>query len=397
LILNKFCYIFAFCIKHVINQDLRKPEIILFYDIIGDRPVIRFDFDSDKALINKVKTIEGMLWNQNQKFWYIPKSNFELNTVFNLINPIAYLNYSGLRKTTAVCKPKKEKIKAIPKSEVRLPEKFVNLLQQKRYSENTIGIYKSYFADFMRYFKEKKLEDISKEDINSYILHLIKNKNISSSQQNQRINAIKFYYEKVLGRKKEYYDIERPKSVSILPNVLSISEIKRMIDITKNIKHKCIISLLYSAGLRRSELINLEINDIISGQMQIKIGNSKGNKDRYVGLSTHLLQLLREYYREFNPKKWLIEGQKGGKYSAESVLRVVKNSAKRAGISRKVTPHMLRHSFATHHLENGTDLRYIQEFLGHSSSKTTEVYTHVANTDISKFKNPLDSMYEDSS
>ena len=395
--LNNLYYIFAFCIKQTRNQDLNKPEIILFYDNIGEMPIIRFGFNSDKALINKIKTIEGMFWNQNQKFWYIPKTNFKLSDVFNAIKPIAYLNYSALRNTTAINHPKKEKIKAVPKPEVRLPEKYVNLLEQKRYSESTISIYRSYFADFIRYFKDKKLAEISKEAINSYILNLIREKNISSSQQNQRINAIKFYYEKVLRRQKEYFDIERPKSVSILPNVLSISEIKQMIDNTKNIKHKCIISLLYSAGLRRSELINLEINDILSGQMQIKIGNSKGNKDRYVGLSTHLLQLLREYYREFNPKKWLIEGQKGGKYSAESVLRVVKNSAKRVGISRKVTPHMLRHSFATHHLENGTDLRYIQEFLGHCSSKTTEIYTHVANTDISKFKNPLDSMYEDSS
>lgn len=376
---------------------MSKPIIILDNNVIRKNPVIRLGFDFEQTLINKVKTIKGTRWSQSNRFWYIPKEEFKLKEVLDVMKPFAYLNYSALRNAGTEIISKKDRKKIAPKHEVKLPETYINLLEQKRYSENTISIYKSYFADFIRYFKDKDLTRISKEAINSYILNLIKEKSISSSQQNQRINAIKFYYEKVLGRQKEYYDIERPKSVSILPNVLSISEIKQMIDNTKNIKHKCIISLLYSAGLRRSELINLEINDILSGQMQIKIGNSKGNKDRYVGLSTHLLQLLREYYREFNPKKWLIEGQKGGKYSAESVLRAVKNSAKRAGISRKVTPHMLRHSFATHHLENGTDLRYIQEFLGHSSSKTTEIYTHVANTDISKFKNPLDSMYEDSS
>ena len=177
--------------------------------------------------------------------------------------------------------------------------------------------------------------------------------------------------------------------------MLSTAEIKLMIDKTSNIKHKSIISALYSAGLRRSELLNLKLTDILSDQMQIKIRNSKGNKDRYVGLSKHLLQLLREYFREYNPKEWLIEGQKGGKYSAESILKVVKTSAKKAGITRNVNAHMLRHSFATHHLESGTDLRYIQEFLGHSSSKTTEVYTHVAKTDFSKFKNPLDEIYND--
>ena len=218
---------------------------------------------------------------------------------------------------------------------------------------------------------------------------------MSASQQNQRINSIKFYYEKVLGYDKLYYKIERPKKKHALPNVLSVGEVKKIIDSTRNIKHKCIISLLYSAGLRRSELINLKLDSILTGQMQIKITNSKGDKDRYVGLSAHLLKLLREYYKEFKPKEWLIEGKNGEQYSATSVLNVVKQAAKKAGISRRVTPHMFRHSFATHHLESGTDLRYIQEFLGHSSSKTTEIYTHVAKTDFSKFRNPLDSMYED--
>jgi len=244
-------HIFAFCIEQTKKQELSKPEIILFYDNIGEKPIIRFDFGDDKALVNKIKTIDGMFWDQNKKFWYIPKANFNLNTVFNSIKPIAYLNYSGLRKTAAACKPKKEKIKAIKKSEVRLPEKYVNLLQQKRYSENTIGIYKSYFADFIRYFKEKKLDDISKEAINSYILHLIKQNNISASQQNQRINAIKFYYEKVLGRHREYYDIERPLKEKKLPDILSKEEISKLLKVTTNIKHKTIIALIYSCGLRR--------------------------------------------------------------------------------------------------------------------------------------------------
>jgi len=353
--LNKFCYIFAFCIKQTRNQDLTKPEIILFYDNIGEKPIIRLGFDFDKTLVNNVKTIKGIYWNQSHKFWYIPKEEFKLSEIFNIVKPFAYLNYSALRNTAAEIKPKKDRNKVVPKPKVKLPEKYVNLLEQKRYSENTISIYKSYFADFIIYFNDKDLAEISKEAIDNYILNLIKEKNISNSQQNQRINAIKFYYEKVLDRQKEYYNIERPKSVSVFPDVLSISEIKRMIDYTNNINYKCIISLLYSAGLRIRELINLEINDILSGQMQIKIRNSKGNKDRYIGLSTHLLQLLREYYREFNPKKWLIEGQKSGNYSAESVLSLVKNSAKRVGISRNVTPHMLRYSFVTHHLEKAMD------------------------------------------
>lgn len=262
---------------------------------------------------------------------------------------------------------------------------YVQKLEQKRYSENTIKIYKSYFIDFCTYFKNQKIDKITKEEINHYIHSLVINKGISSSQQNQRINAIKFYYEKVKGEKKLYFTIDRPKSKKNLPDALSTKEIKQILDSTENIKHKCIISILYACGLRRNELVNLKIKDILSDQMLIKIRNSKGNKDRYVGLSNYLLMILRDYYQKYKPKEYIIEGINGGKYSAESILKVVKSAAIRAGIKRKVTPHMLRHSFATHHLEKGTDLRYIQEFLGHNSSKTTEIYTHVAKTDFSRF------------
>ena len=251
-----------------------------------------------------------------------------------------------------------------------------------------------YFKDYLKYFNGRAPEGITKEEINAYLLELIRRKNISPSQQNQRINAIKFYYEKVLGKEKMYINIERPRKVRKKPNVLSASEIRRMIDGTANLKHKCIISLLYSAGLRRSELINLQLVDILSGQMLIKIVNAKGNKYRYVGLSKHMLRILREYYTEYKPKVWLFEGATDGQYSGESVGKIVQKAARTAKIKRRVTPHMLRHSFATHHLENGTDLRYIQEFLGHNSSKTTEIYTQVARTDFIKFRNPLYDLFE---
>jgi site-specific recombinase XerD len=278
--------------------------------------------------------------------------------------------------------------------EIEFPSSYLDVLDQKRYSKNTKTTYISYFRDYLRYFNGRRPESITKEEINAYLLDLIRRKNISPSQQNQRINAIKFYYEKVLGKEKMYINIERPRKVLKKPNVLSASEIRRMIDGTANLKHKCIISLLYSAGLRRSELINLKLVDILSEQMLIKVVNAKGNKDRYVGLSKHMLQMLREYYIGYKPKVWLFEGAGGGQYSVESVGRVVQRAARKAGIKRRVTPHMLRHSFATHHLENGTDLRYIQEFLGHNSSKTTEIYTQVARTDFIKFRNPLDDLFE---
>jgi integrase/recombinase XerD len=207
---------------------------------------------------------------------------------------------------------------------------------------------------------------------------------------NQAVNSVKFYYEVVLGMPNRFYSIERPRSENKLPKVISKEEVLAIINATNNIKHKCIVSLLYSAGLRRSELLNLKITDIDSNRMLIRVENSKGNKDRMTLLSKSLLVDLRIYFKEYKPKKWLFEGAKGGIYGGESVLKIIKSACKRANVKRNVTPHTLRHSFATHLLEAGTDLRYIQTLLGHSSSKTTEIYTHVATKQFNNITNPLD-------
>ena len=357
--------------------------------------IIALQFFYDPRVISQVKKLEGVRWSRTNKFWYLEKENFKLSVVFETLKDVAYIDYSAFRPKAPKIIVKKNTV-AREKEKVKIPRAFRETLIQKRYSENTKKAYISYFEDFIRYFNRGNPEDISVDEINAYILQLIEKRNISVSQQNQRINAIKFYYEKVLGREKMYFGIKRPIKEKRLPDVLSLAEIRRMIDVTENIKHKCVIALLYSAGLRRSELIHLKLSDIMPDQKLIKIRQSKGNKDRYVGLSNHMLHLLREYYEAYRPKEWVLEGQNGGMYSAESIGKLVARAAIRAGIGRKVTPHMLRHSFATHHLESGTDLRYIQEFLGHNSSKTTEIYTHVAKTDYTKFKNPLDDIYGES-
>ncbi len=198
-------------------------------------------------------------------------------------------------------------------------KQYKDLMIQKRYSQNTQDIYCSYFKDFCNYFNNKQLENITTAQINSYILDLIKSNNISISQQNQRINAIKFYYEKVLGKDREYYKLHRPKKEHRLPKVLSKSEVKRIFEVTKNLKHRSILMVIYSAGLRRSELLNLKPGDIDSERMVIHITGSKGKKDRNTLLSDNLLQILREYYKEYKPKEFLFEGQNGGKYSESSI------------------------------------------------------------------------------
>lgn len=370
-----------------------KKNIILSSDTHKGEGIIAVRFAYNKEIIKLVKQIGGVKWSQSKGCWYYLKEDFNLPFFFEILSEVAYIDYSALSNKVIIKQQKSIKSETT-KSKPLIPQAYYDVLDQKRYSESTKKTYLNYFGSFMKSFHGQEIDSISIEDINQYILGLIRKRKISASQQNQRINAIKFYYEKVLGREKQYFEISRPKRSSTLPNVLSPNEIKLILDKTENIKHKCIISLLYSAGLRRSELINLKINDILSNQMQIKIKNSKGNKDRYVGLSKHLIKLLREYFVIYRPKIWLIEGLKGNQYSGESILKVVKNAAINARIKRNITPHMLRHSFATHHLESGTDLRYIQEFLGHNNSKTTEIYTHVAKTDFSKFKNPLDKIYD---
>lgn len=268
---------------------------------------------------------------------------------------------------------------------------YLELLERKRYSPNTIKAYTSYFRQFLMHFKDRNPEFITRKEINAYILELIRTRGISISQQNQRINAIKFYYEKVLGHKREYYPITRPVKEKKLPTVLTKGEVQQLLASCSNLKHKCILMTIYSGGLRRSELISLKIDDIDSSRMLIRITESKGNKDRYTLLSGVLLKMLRIYYQAYRPVHWLFEGPKGKQYSATSIEKIFRKALQKTNISKHATPHTLRHSFATHLLEQGVNLRYIQELLGHSSSKTTEIYTRVSNHKLSQITNPLDN------
>ncbi len=363
----------------------------------NDGDVVAIIFDYNDSIIKIIREIEGAVWSRRMGYWYIPADKFNLSGVFEKLRQHAFIDYSALKSHKKDSKAPDDTIKQKDRKKTKpdLPEGYLDKLEQKRYSEQTIRTYTSYFRDFAAHFSSRKPENITVEEINNYILGLIREKDISHSQQNQRINAIKFYYEKVLGQEKQYYQVERPRKELKLPDVLSKEEIASMIEGTNNLKHKCLIVMIYSCGLRRSEVINMKPGDIDSRRMLIKIRGAKGKKDRYVQLAKGALSILRQYYKEYNPSVWLFEGQKGGQYSAESIINVVKQAGRRAGIKKNVFPHILRHSFATHHLEQGTDLRYIQEWLGHSSSKTTERYTHVSRADFSRFRNPFDDIFDD--
>ena len=371
-----------------------KPDITLHPGQHHGKAVVWYVFAYMRELVKVVEKLPGIQWSSSEKAWYQPAEQFALNEVLLALKPVANIDYSAFEVSSLTHNNQQtsRSIKYAHRCEIALPAGYLEKLEQKRYSVNTIRPYVAYMKDFVAAFFDRDLATITYEEINEYILALIRERKISSSEQNQRINAIKFYYEKILGREKEYYQVERPKRERQLPDVLSKEEISAMIKATTNIKHKSLIALIYSCGLRRSEAINMKIEDIDSKRMLVKIRGGKGRKDRYVQLAKYTLLLLREYYREERPKTWLFEGVPGKKYSATSVLNDVKNAARKAGITKRVYTHLLRHSFATHHLEQGTDLRYIQEWMGHESSKTTEIYTHVSKTDFQKFKNPLDDI-----
>ena len=262
----------------------------------------------------------------------------------------------------------------------------------RRYSENTIKAYTSTLARFLAFNADREPEAIEQERVRKYILHLVEKEDVSASYQNQAINAIKFYFEAVLDRPLEPIFIQRPRKAKKLPTVLSEEEVAAIFKQIENLKHKCAIYLIYSAGLRRSEVLKLKPTDIDSKRNCIVIRGAKGQKDRITLLSQKALLLLREYYKQYRPKEWLFEGVNGGQYSTTSLRKILQRAVSKAGIKKEVTLHTLRHSFATHLLERGTDLRYIQELLGHSSSKTTEIYTHVTSKGFENLKSPLDKM-----
>lgn len=222
--------------------------------------------------------------------------------------------------------------------------------------------------------------------------YLLATKKVASSTQNQAINAIKFYYEKVRMGERKVYALERPLKETKLPKVLSEDEVIAILKALGNLKHKTMIWLIYAAGLRRSELVGLKIKDIDSKRMVINIKGAKGKKDRITMLSDRILNLLRKYFAEYRPKVWLFEGAPGQPYSASSLQKVFMAALRKSGVRKEATLHTLRHSFATHLLETGTDLRYIQALLGHNSSKTTEIYTHVTTRGMEKIKSPLDNL-----
>jgi integrase/recombinase XerD len=378
------------------NTSSRSENIIAQRVIHQKEIKIALQFPYNQNLINEIKKIQESHWSHSQKAWLLPDSKEKLDELKELIIGKAILNIDQLNQPPPQLPTLKVSashyLPSITKEGLEKMDRFKNWMRSRRYSESTVNTYSEALIIFLRFYSEKKLEEITNEDLinfnNEYIL---KNK-LSAAYQNQVVNGVKLFFRTIMNRKIDVDLIHRPKTPKLLPNVLSKEEVKSILDASGNLKHKSMLCLIYSCGLRRSELLNLNLSQVDSRRKLLIIKQSKGRKDRVVPLSEKIIIMLREYYLAFKPKHFLFEGQKGGKYSEASLEAVLKQSMKKAGISKPVTLHWLRHSYATHLLENGTDLRFIQELLGHSSSKTTEIYTHVSTKSLQNIKSPFDDL-----
>ncbi|WP_421942826.1 site-specific tyrosine recombinase/integron integrase [Pedobacter sp.] len=273
---------------------------------------------------------------------------------------------------------------------MKYSEIFKQKMEIARYGNSTI---KSYTAALSIFFKENNqflVTDINEKIIEAYLVKIIREKKISAAYQKHLIASLKLFYKMVFNRLLNIDDLFPKRTEHKLPKYLAKDEVKKILSVVTNLKHKAILSALYGCGLRLSELINLKIEDVDSKNEVINIRNAKGKKDRQVMLPKSLLPLLRSYFKTYLPKIYLFEGQSQEQYSPRSVQAILKQAAVIAKIGKVVSPHILRHSFATHLLENGTDIRYIQKLLGHNNLNTTQIYTHITDVAKSKVLSPLD-------
>ena len=372
------------------------PIIYLNRQEIGLKTFYYVSFDFNRIIYQLFKSLETFFWDKHEKCWVFDEAHCSLKELYAHFEGKA--DFVLLEKILESVEYKKaqlrpchflEPLDSDKELEIQL---FIRYLTSKRYSPNTIKVYSDSLSTFLRYFSLKSILEISNDDLIDFNNNYILKNNFSGSYQNQVVNAVKLFYSAIHHHKIDVELIHRPRREKLLPNVLSKEEVKAILEAPYNLKHRAMLAMIYSCGLRRSELLSLTKFDVDSKRMVVIIRMAKGKKDRIVPLSPKILTLLRDYYKSYNPKEFLFEGQSGGKYSEKSLENVLKQSLFKARIEKPVTLHWLRHSYATHLLENGTDLRYIQDLLGHKSSKTTEIYTHVSTKNIQNIRSPFDDL-----
>ena len=363
-------------------NPLQLPTINISTGLHRNNSVFFLHFYFNDLIIEKLKSISAS-WSQTKKCWCLKNSEENLALILELFKDVTKVDVSKI--------PKKTRFKRdLTTAEKKILNNFYLFLKGKRYSQSTIQTYTVFVADFINFHTKTPLEELTNRDVELFIETVFIERNYSVSSQRQFISALKIFTVFYPQIKINNLSLERPKKSRLLPNVLSQEEVLRIIQYTQNIKHRAILTLLYSCGLRIGELINLKLEDFHVERKQLIVKKGKGRKDRYVSLADSFLPLLSNYYNSYKPIIYFVEGQNGGKYSAESIRSFLRKSCKKAGIRKLVTPHTLRHSYATHLLENGVDLRYIQTLLGHSKPETTMIYTHVQRKDLMEIQNPLD-------
>ena len=372
------------------------PIIYLNRQTIGLKTYYYASFPFNRNIYTLFSSLKNSTWDSFEKAWVIDEAVFPLNNLLAHFKDKAEFIFQ--EKSLESVEYKKSLLRPIhflePLDDFKkeVIQTFTRYLNSKRYSSNTIKVYSDSMSTFLRYFSMKDITAISNDDLIDFNNNYILKNNFSSSFQNQVVNAVKLYFSAIQHKKIDVELIHRPRREKVLPNVLSKEEVKAILDAPYNLKHRAMLAMIYSCGLRRGELLSLTKFDIDSKRMVVIIRMAKGKKDRIVPLSPKILDLLRDYYKSYQPKEFLFEGQGGGKYSEKSLENVFKQSLFKARNQKPVTLHWLRHSYATHLLESGTDLRYIQDLLGHKSSKTTEIYTHVSTKNIQNIRSPFDDL-----
>jgi integrase/recombinase XerD len=378
---------------------------------LGDRMGIYFN--AAPQLTKRVKAL-GAIWSATFRCWHLPCNKTSYEEVCAAfadcnINIIKAATHEATGREVQLLQPavpggtkakhKSGKVATLKPRQFITEENRVQLrlleekLVLKGYSANTIKTYRNEFAVFLTALGNMPVQTMSTQRITDYLVYCHRVLKLTEHTIHSRLNALKFYFEQVLGWEKYFWEIPRPKKHLQLPRVISEEKIVAGLMAIENRKHRAILMTAYSAGLRVSEVVKLTIADINSDRMQIFIARAKGKKDRMVPLSVHTLQVLREYFKAYRPKTWLFEGLEADKpYSVRSAQQLFKEAYGKIGLPRNMSFHSLRHSFATHLLEQGTDIKYIQALLGHNDIKTTMRYTHVSNKAVHAIESPLDKI-----
>jgi site-specific recombinase XerD len=359
--------------------------VIGYSDIPSNRLKVIFPYNL--TYIRKIKKVQGYQWHPEERYWSVPYSKYVVNQILDefldeklIVEPSLYNSIDdqyGQKISVGL-----EHLKKLMSKELAI----------RGYSSLTKKAYIYQLEHFITYF-DIDPRQLTDTQIERYLVHLVNDKRVSRSYYNQAVSTLKFLYQEVLGKPTISMGLLRPRKELKLPQVLSEDEVLRILTSIRNLKHRAILMLIYASGLRVSEAVRLKVEDIDEQRRLIRVCGGKGRKDRYTILSAYALRVLRDYEAAYRPAgKWLFPGRGDGHITVRTVEKVFEHALARCDVSKRAGVHVLRHSFATHLLENGVNIRYIQELLGHKRLETTQIYTRVMRKDLANIQSPLDKL-----